>query len=96
MAVLSANVRLFPAPRHEGRRAAFTLVDLIYTARRRISPVYLLDAVVEVGLIAGWGVAYARSRGRLGQGTTVARPAWETAQAPVPMEDAAGLEQPMP
>ena len=79
-----------------GSAAAFTLVDVIYTAKRRIAPVYLLDAVVEVGLIAGWGVAYARSRGKLGQRATVARPAWETAHAPVPMEDAAGLEQPMP
>ncbi len=36
---------------------AFTLVDVIYTAKRRISPVYLLDAVAEAGLVAGWGVA---------------------------------------
>jgi hypothetical protein len=79
-----------------GSAAAFTLVDIIYTAKRRISPVYLLDAVAEVALIAGWGVAYARSRGRAQQGVTSSRLAWETAQVPVPMADAAGLEQPMP
>lgn len=79
-----------------GSAAALTLVDLIYTAKRRIAPVYLLDAVVEVGLITGWGVAYARSRRGAKPGAVEARPTWETAQAPVPMEDAAGLEQPMP
>jgi len=79
-----------------GSAAALTLVDIIYTAKRRIAPVYLLDAVVEVGLIAGWGVAYARSRQGVERGAAKARPAWETAQAPVPLEDAAGLEQPMP
>jgi hypothetical protein len=37
--------------------AAFTLVDVIYRAKRRIAPVYLLDAAAELALIAGWGVA---------------------------------------
>jgi hypothetical protein len=32
-----------------GSAAAFTLIDTIYVAKRRISPVYLLDAVAEVG-----------------------------------------------
>ena len=31
-----------------GSAIAFTLVDTTYAAKRRISPVYLLDAVVEV------------------------------------------------
>jgi hypothetical protein len=79
-----------------GSAAAFTLVDVIYTSRRRISPVYLLDALAEVALIAGWGVAYARSRGRSEAASLPSRPTWETAQAPVPMADTAGLEQPMP
>jgi hypothetical protein len=30
------------------------LVDVVFVARRRISPVYLLDAAAEVGLVAGW------------------------------------------
>jgi hypothetical protein len=29
-------------------------IDVVYAARRRISPVYLIDAVVEAALIAGW------------------------------------------
>ena len=34
--------------------AGLALVDLVFVARRRISPVYLLDAVAETALIAGW------------------------------------------
>ncbi|HEX8699947.1 MAG TPA: hypothetical protein VF815_13975 [Myxococcaceae bacterium] len=64
--LLSAGLRRRVTPEIRllgmGSAAAFTLVDVIYTSKRRISPVYLLDAVVEAGLIAGWGVAFARSR----------------------------------
>ncbi|WP_281255344.1 hypothetical protein [Cystobacter ferrugineus] len=34
----------------------------VITAKRRISPVYLLDAAVEAALLAGWAVAEARGR----------------------------------
>jgi hypothetical protein len=34
--------------------AALAAVDVTYVARRRISPVYLLDAVPEVLLLAWW------------------------------------------
>ena len=34
--------------------AGLALVDLVFVARRRISPVYLLDAVAEAALIAAW------------------------------------------
>jgi hypothetical protein len=34
--------------------AGLAAVDLVYVARRRISPVYLLDAVAEAALIVGW------------------------------------------
>lgn len=37
--------------------AGLALVDVIFVARKRISPVYLLDAVVETALVLGWGVA---------------------------------------
>ena len=30
------------------------LVDLVFVARRRVSPIYLLDAAAEAALIAGW------------------------------------------
>lgn len=31
-------------------------IDIIYVLRRRILPVYLLDAVLELGMVVGWGV----------------------------------------
>lgn len=37
-----------------GSAGALAAVDLIYTARRVIPPVYLADAVVETGLIGAW------------------------------------------
>jgi hypothetical protein len=52
------EVRLLGA----GTAAAFTAVDVIYTAKRRISPVYLLDAVAETAILAGWAGVQARSR----------------------------------
>ena len=43
--------------------AGLALVDCYFVARRRISPVYLLDAIAEAALIAGW--AGSRRVGRL-------------------------------
>lgn len=40
-----------------GCAAALTVVDVVYVAKDRIAPVYLLDAVAETGLIAGWVLA---------------------------------------
>lgn len=37
-----------------GSAAALAVVDVVYVARRRISPIYLLDAVVELGIVACW------------------------------------------
>ena len=34
--------------------AVLAMVDTIYVANRRIAPIYLLDAIVEVGLVAVW------------------------------------------
>jgi hypothetical protein len=39
-----------------GSAAALTAIDVIYVARRCISPVYLLDAVTELALIVGWSI----------------------------------------
>ena len=39
-----------------GSAAGLAAIDIIYVARRRIRPVYLLDAIAEIGLIALWGV----------------------------------------
>jgi hypothetical protein len=33
---------------------ALAMADVIYVAKGRISPVYLADAVAELGLVAGW------------------------------------------
>jgi hypothetical protein len=41
-----------------GTAAALAAVDLIYTAKGRISRVYLLDAVLEAALLAGWATAF--------------------------------------
>jgi len=40
-----------------GSAAGLALLDLVFVARRRISPVYLLDAAAESALIAAWAVA---------------------------------------
>jgi hypothetical protein len=37
-----------------GSALALGLAELIYGARGRISPVYLMDAVVEGGIVGGW------------------------------------------
>jgi hypothetical protein len=44
-----------------GSAAALAAVDLWYAgARRRISPVYLLDAPLELGFVAGWALSWRR------------------------------------
>jgi hypothetical protein len=42
--------------------AGLTSIDVIYVVRRVIAPVYLIDAAVEVVLIAAWAVALAMDR----------------------------------
>ena len=37
-----------------GSAAALAGIDLVYVSRRRIAPIYLLDALGEFALIAGW------------------------------------------
>jgi hypothetical protein len=44
-----------------GSAAALAAIDTVYVAKRRISPVYLLDAVAEIALVAGWARLWARS-----------------------------------
>jgi hypothetical protein len=40
-----------------GTSAGLTAIDIVYVAKRRISPVYLLDVVAELALIAAWCIA---------------------------------------
>jgi hypothetical protein len=37
-----------------GSALGLTAIDVIYVARRRIAPVYLLDAIVELLMVARW------------------------------------------
>lgn len=48
-----------------GEAAALTGIDVIYASKGRISKVYLLDALAEVLLLAGWGHALAHRRPRV-------------------------------
>jgi hypothetical protein len=40
-----------------GTAAAFATIDIVYVAKRRIAPVYLVDAAAQIGLIAVWAFA---------------------------------------
>lgn len=43
-----------------GSAAGLTAIDVVYVARKRIRPVYLLDAAAETGLIGLWALARSR------------------------------------
>jgi hypothetical protein len=43
-----------------GSGVALATVDVVYVARRRISPVYLLDALAELVIVGGWILALRR------------------------------------
>ena len=45
-----------------GSAAGLTAIDVVYVARRRISRIYLLDALAETALIAAWALAWPRQR----------------------------------
>jgi len=45
-----------------GSAAGLTGIDIIYVAKKRISPIYLLDAVGELGLIGLWAFALGRKK----------------------------------
>jgi hypothetical protein len=44
-----------------GAAAGLGLIDVVYVARRRISPVYLLDAAAQLSIAGGWVMATERS-----------------------------------
>ena len=48
-----------------GNAAGLAAIDAVYVAKGRISPIYLLDAVVEVPLLAAW--AWVWRRGAVGE-----------------------------
>ncbi len=43
-----------------GSALSFAAIDLWYGAKRRISPIYLADAVVEIGIVGAWMAARTR------------------------------------
>lgn len=43
-----------------GSAASLAGIDVIYVARKRISPVYLLDALAELILVGGWAFFWTR------------------------------------
>ena len=47
-----------------GSAAVLATIDTVYVAKRRIAPVYLLDAAMEAALVAGWAAVGARRRKR--------------------------------
>jgi hypothetical protein len=63
-AVFAARTR--PAPSAEmfvlaaGSALALGMVDVVYALRGVISKIYLLDAVPEAALVAGWSIAWSR------------------------------------
>ena len=74
--MLSAR-RRFVAPEHAllaaGSAAGLAAIDTVYATRGRISKVYLLDAVVEIALVAAWALATTRGRARLWSATPAPR-----------------------
>jgi hypothetical protein len=47
-----------------GSAAGLAAVDVVYVAHGRISPIYLLDAAAEFGLLWLWGSSARRSKRR--------------------------------
>ncbi|NKX56456.1 hypothetical protein HGG74_18380 [Arthrobacter sp. E918] len=45
-----------------GMAATFAAIDLVYAGSGRISRIYLLDAVVELGWLAGWAASASQAR----------------------------------
>lgn len=46
-----------------GCAAGLAAIDVVYVAKKRISPIYLLDAVAEGGLIALWVLVWPSDKG---------------------------------
>ncbi|HET8631948.1 MAG TPA: hypothetical protein VFL91_31365 [Thermomicrobiales bacterium] len=62
-ALLSAGRRRRLTPELAGLAASsaagLAAIDVVYAAKGRIAPIYLLDALVELALVAGWAGAWA-------------------------------------
>jgi hypothetical protein len=45
-----------------GSAAGLTAIDIVYVAKRRISPIYLLDAALEAMIVGCWKTASSRRK----------------------------------
>lgn len=45
-----------------GSAASLAAVDILFTAQKRISPIYLLDAAAEIGLMGLWALGLVSKR----------------------------------
>jgi hypothetical protein len=65
-AVIAAAIRGEPPPEvigtAVGSAATLAAIDVVYVAKGRIAPTYLVDAGVQVGLIAALGVSRRREQ----------------------------------
>jgi hypothetical protein len=43
--------------------AGLTAIDIVYVAKRRISPIYLPDAALEAAIVACWKAVNGRRKG---------------------------------
>lgn len=61
-ALLSAGFRKRISPETvllgAGSAAGLAAIDIVYVSRKRISPVYLLDALAELILVLGWIIGW--------------------------------------
>jgi hypothetical protein len=62
LAGLRRNVGLEAELLGIGNAAGLAGIDIIYVARRRIAPIYLMDALAEILIIAGWALARRHSQ----------------------------------
>lgn len=73
--IVNGGVQLASADSLEGQRAArliglgtsgtLTAIEVVYGSRRRIRAIYLVDAALEIGIIAAW--LHSRPAARLSQ-----------------------------
>lgn len=70
LAALRQQVTLEVALLAVGSAAGLAGVDIVYVSKGRILPIYLLDAVVEAVLIAGWALGWVLA----GEGSRAALP----------------------
>jgi hypothetical protein len=62
LAGLRRQVAVETAVLGAGSAAALGIIDIVYVAKRRISPIYLADALAEAVLLLAWGAGWLAQR----------------------------------